>query len=168
MFEEVAVLQTCAHPASNASSTAHLSPSSSYGSVYRHFADNVRASVRTSGVENEGSCTSACATSPLLVDHDRCFRTPKLESATGWSSRASAGFNGVSASSCPHSRQGIRRRTSEFRLPCSSKDVQNGNRHFGTQRHDNVPNASQWSQHRSGARFQTSARSATRSVDTFL
>ena len=35
-----------------------------------------------------------------------------------------------------------------------------------TQRHDNVPNAPQWSQHRSGARFQNSARSAkTRSVE---
>ena len=53
----------------------------------------------------------------------------------------------------------------EFRLFCSSMDVQDCNRHFETQRHDNVPNAPQWSQHRSGARFQNSARSAnTRSV----
>ena len=34
----------------------------------------------------------------------------------------------------------------------------NCTRQFGTQRHDHVANASQWSQHRSGARVQNSAQ----------
>ena len=51
-------------------------------------------------------------------------------------------------------------------LPSSSKHVPHGNRHFWTQRHDSVPNASQWSQHRSGTRSQNTARNAkTRSVE---
>ena len=48
----------------------------------------------------------------------------------------------------------------EFRLPCSSKDVRHSNRFSGAQPHVHVPNASQWGQHRSGARFQYSGRSA--------
>ena len=59
------------------------------------------------------------------------------------------------------------RKNLEFRLPCSSKNIQECNRRFGTQRHDYVPNAPQWSQHRSGARFQDFARSAeTKSVES--
>ena len=52
----------------------------------------------------------------------------------------------------------------EFRLSWCSKNVQEGNRHFGTQRYDFVPNTSQWRQHRSGARFQNSARNAKNEV----
>ena len=51
-----------------------------------------------------------------------------------------------------------------FRLPCSSKIVQDGNQRFGTQRHDPVPNTSQWSQHRSGPGFQNFAKSAKNEV----
>ena len=40
----------------------------------------------------------------------------------------------------------------EKRSPCSSKDVRHSNRRFWTRRHERVPNASQWSWHRSGAR----------------
>ena len=54
-----------------------------------------------------------------------------------------------------------------FRLPCISKIVQDGNR-FGNQRHDHVPNTSQWSKHRSAAGFQNSAKGAkTRSAESF-
>ena len=49
----------------------------------------------------------------------------------------------------------------EVRLPCRSKIVQDSNQRFGTQRLAHVPNTPQWSQHRSGTRFQHSARSAT-------
>ena len=43
----------------------HFSQSSSYGSVHQHFAGNVHASVRASGIDKEGSCQTACATSPM-------------------------------------------------------------------------------------------------------
>ena len=53
----------------------------------------------------------------------------------------------------------------EFQSHCRSEIVQDGNRRFGTQRHAHVSNTSQWSQHRSSARFRNSARRAkTRSV----
>ena len=48
--------------------------SSSYGRVHPHFAGNVHASVRVSGIEKERSCPTACATSPMLVGRDRSFR----------------------------------------------------------------------------------------------
>ena len=47
--------------------TTHPSQSSSYGSVHPHFAGNLHASVRASGIEKERSCLTACATSPVLV-----------------------------------------------------------------------------------------------------
>ena len=54
-----------------------------------------------------------------------------------------------------------RRENLKFRIPHSIKHVQHGNRRFGTQRRDYVPNSSQCRQHRSD-----SARSAkTRSVE---
>ena len=63
----------------------------------------------------------------------------------GRSSWTSAGFN-WSVSSCPAEVRKSGRENLEFRLPCSIKTFQDGNRHFGTQRHDHVPNTSQWSQ----------------------
>ena len=81
MFEGVATAHTCAHPTSNACTslrrycnTTHLSQSSSHGSVHPHFAGNVHSSVRVSGIEIEGSCPTACATSPMSVGRDRSFR----------------------------------------------------------------------------------------------
>ena len=122
----------------------------------------LHASVRASGIEKERSCPTACATSSVWVDRD-----PKLpESAMGRSLWISNGFSG-STSSRPHSKRETWKKISEFRLPCSSKNIQECNRRFGTQRHDDVPNAPQWSQHRSGARFQNFAISAeTRSVES--
>ena len=56
----------------------------------------------------------------------------------------------------------------DFDHPAAAKNVQDCNRHFGTERFDCVPNAPQWSQHRSDARTQNFARNAeTRSVDGF-
>ena len=76
----------------------------------------------------------------------------------GQSSWISAGFNG-SRSSCPALKAGISEEKSGISIPCSSKNCQDCDR----------PNASQWSQHRSGARSQNSARCAkTRSVDNTL
>ena len=46
----------------------------SCGSNRPHFAGNVRASVRVSDIEKEGSCPTACATPPMLIDRDRSFR----------------------------------------------------------------------------------------------
>ena len=166
MFEGAATAHTCAHPTSNACTSlerhcnaTHPSRSSPHGSVRPHFADIVHASVRASGIEKEESCPPACATSPMLVGRDRSFRNWSVHQDKNQRSvgpYGSAGFNG-STSSCPNSGREI-----QFRLPCSSKNVQDCNRHFGTQRHDRVPNASQWSQHRSCARFQNSARNAKR------
>ena len=51
----------------------------------------------------------------------------------------------------------------EFRSPCSRKHIQCCNLHFGTQRYDNVPNAPQWSKHRSVRGFSTLQE--TRSVE---
>ena len=71
--------------------------------------------------------------------------------AMGPSSWTSVGFNG-----------------SRISCPCSSKDVQHSNRFLTAQRHDHAPNASQWGQHRSGARVQNFARSSkTRSMESF-
>ena len=54
--------------------TAHPSQSSPYGSVHPPLAGGVVASVRASGVEEDGSCVTAFATSPMLVGRDRSFR----------------------------------------------------------------------------------------------
>ena len=53
----------------------------------------------------------------------------------------------------------------EFRSPCRSKVVPDSNRRFATQRVDLVPNTLQESQHRSGAGFQHSVRSAKNEVN---
>ena len=80
IFEGVAATHTCAHSTSNACtsvgrqcSTTHPSQSFPYGSIHPHLAGNVHASVRASGAEKEGSCPTACATSPILVGRDRSF-----------------------------------------------------------------------------------------------
>ena len=129
-----------------------------YVSVHPHFAGNVHASVRASGIEKERSCRTACATSPMLVGRDRSFRN--------WSAYQDRNQRWVSLHESALASMGQQalartqgRKNLECRLPCSNKHVQDCNRHFGTQRHDHVPDASQWSQHRSGARFQNSARS---------
>ena len=51
-----------------------LPQSASHGSVHSHLAGDVRASVRASGVEKEGSCATSCDTAPMLVGCDRSFR----------------------------------------------------------------------------------------------
>ena len=56
-----------------ATQLAFLNPSS-YGSVRPHFAGNLHAPVRASGIEKEGSCPTAGATSPVMVSRDRSFR----------------------------------------------------------------------------------------------
>ena len=56
----------------------------------------------------------------------------------------------------------------EFRLLCSSKNVQHSNRFSWSQRHDRVLHTSQWSPQRSGARVLNFARSSkTRSMESF-
>ena len=90
----------------------------------------------------------------------RCL--PRLGSATGLSSWTSAGFNG-STSSCPAEVWTYGKADVEFQLPCSSNILQDGNRRFGTLRHDHVPNTSQWSQHRSGAGFPELGKKKKRS-----
>ena len=142
----LAPAHTCAHP------------TNVYVSVHPHFAGNVHASVRASGIEKERSCRTACATSPMLVGRDRSFRN--------WSAYQDRNQRWVSLHESALASMGQQalartqgRKNLECRLPCSNKHVQDCNRHFGTQRHDHVPDASQWSQHRSGARFQNSARS---------
>ena len=39
-----------------------------------HFANSVHWTVRSSGVEKEGSCPTACAAAPMLVRCRRSFR----------------------------------------------------------------------------------------------
>ena len=71
LTESVAKVHTCAHPTCNAhTSTGRHYPaqSSSCRSVHPHF-------VRASGIEKEKYCPTACATSPMLVDRDRSFRS---------------------------------------------------------------------------------------------
>ena len=178
MFKGAATAHTCAHPTSNAytslgrhCSTTRPSQSSSSGSVHLHFAGNVYASVRASGIDKEGSCSAACAAALMLVGRDRSFRhwsiyqdkRPRWVGPCG-SAVASMGQQSLSpAEVWKYGRSDV-----ECRLPCSSKIVQDGNRRFGTQRHDHVPNMSQWSQHRSGAGVQSSAKGATtRSEECF-
>ena len=102
-----------------------------------------------------------------------CWSVVVAASETGVSTKTgicdgstSTGFNG-STSSCPHSKQEIRWRNSGISITSQQQNMQDCNRHFGTQRYDNVPDAQQWSWHRSGARFQNFARNAkTRSVES--
>ena len=47
---------------------------SPYGSVHPHLAVDVHSPVRVSGIEKEGYCPTAGATSPILVGRDRSFR----------------------------------------------------------------------------------------------
>ena len=168
LFGGVATAHTCAHPTSNAQgrhcNIAHPSQSSSYGSAHPHFAGDVHASVRASGIEKEGYCPTACATFPVLVDRDRSFQN--LSIYQNWiprrvspcvSALASMGQQALSPPKVWISGKA----DLVFRSPCSG-EVQNSKR---PQRHDHVRNMSQWDQHRSGARFQNSSRSAkTRSV----
>ena len=174
MFEGVATAHTCAHPTSNACTslrrhcnTSRPSQASSYGSVHPHLAGNVLESVRASGIEKQRHRLTAGATTPRVGRS--CSQLPKLEylpkqqSAMGQSLCFSAGFNGSRTQGGKSGGQNL-----EFGLPCGSKTVQDCNRHYRKQRYDYVPNAPQWSQHRSGARFQNRATSAeTRSVESF-
>ena len=78
----------------------------------------------------------------------------------GRSSWTSAGFNRATGS-CPHSKAGNpEEKNWKFDHLAAAKDVRRSNWSFRTQRHDNVPNASQWSQHRSGAISSPSLLSA--------
>ena len=118
------------------------------------------------GIEREGYCPTACATSPVLVGRDRNFRN--WSDYQGRNQRWVGPYGSALTSLGQQALALVEVWTSgsadlEFPLPCSSKIVQNSNRRFWTQRHDHVPNTSQWSQHR----FQNSARSArTRSVES--
>ena len=127
--------------------------------------------------------------SELLALRKKDFAPPFVPLATCWSVVIGAFETGVStktevrdgsvfvdqrwlqwsASSCPHSQGRISGRADlEFSLLCSSTNIQDCNRHFGTQRHDHVPNTSQWSQHRPDTGFQNSAKSAkTRAAESF-
>ena len=67
----------------------------SRGSVQPHFAGDVHASVRASDIEEKGSCSTACATSPMLVGRDRRFRNWGIYRSPRWIC-----FNG-STSACP-------------------------------------------------------------------
>ena len=84
--------------------------SSACGSVHPHFAGNLHAYVRASGIE-KGSCPTACATSPMLVGRHRSFRNWSIHHGrsprwVGPHGPASAGFK-RSTCSCPHSRRKI-------------------------------------------------------------
>ena len=61
----------------------------SYGSVHSQLAGDVHASVKASGIEKEGSCPTACATSPMLVGLDRRFRNWSVYQRTGIRSTSS-------------------------------------------------------------------------------
>ena len=78
MFEGVATAHTCAHPTNNAGTSLgnNCSPSrtSPYGSVHPHLARDAHSPVRASGVENDGSCPTACDTAPMLGGGVRSFR----------------------------------------------------------------------------------------------
>ena len=67
----------------------------SRGSVQPHFAGDVHASVRASDMEEKGSSSTACATSPILVGRDRRFRNWGIYRSPRWIC-----FNG-STSACP-------------------------------------------------------------------
>ena len=128
MFGWVATAHACRHSTSNACTSlgrhcnkTHPSPSSSYGSVHPHFDCNLHASVRASGIEKERSCPTARATSPLLVDCAKLECPPKLGSAMSRPLWTSAGFNG-STSSCPHSKQENRWRTSGISITLHPKE----------------------------------------------
>ena len=129
--------------------TTHPSQSSSCGSVHPHVAGNVHASVRASGIEKEGSCPAACATSPMLVGRDRSFRNWSIYQykSPRWVGphKSTLAFMGQQAL-VPAEVWKFGEADPEFPLPCS-KIVQGGNRRFGT-RHDHVAHTSQWSQHR--------------------
>ena len=106
-----------------------------------------------------------CHFSPMLVDRDRSSRSWSVyqDKRQRW-----VGLYGSALASMgqqAHARTQGREsggENLEFRLFCSSMDVQDCKRHFGTQRNDHAPNAPQWSQHRSGARFHNSAKVQTR------
>ena len=80
-FERVVTAHAGAYPTSNAGTgperhcvTAHPSRTSPYDTVHLPFAYDVHAPVRVSGIEEERSCPTASATSPLLVGRNRSFQ----------------------------------------------------------------------------------------------
>ena len=162
-------LTPCVHSTSSASTclgrhckTTRPSQSSSYGSVHLHLAGNVHASVRASGIDNERSCPTACAISPMLVGRDRSFRSwsvyqnrnPQWVSPYG-SALASMGQQ---APARTQGRTYLEDKIWNVEYPAAAKNVPDCNRHFGSQRHDYAPNAPQWSQHRAGARCRDEVR----------
>ena len=115
--------------------------SSSYGSVHPHLDGNVHASVRDSGID-KARCAPALA--PLLP----CWSLVVAASGTRVSTKTGIRDGSVRVDQrwlqwANKLLSGLR--VWNFRLPCSSKNVQDCNRHFGTQRYDYVPNSPQWS-----------------------
>ena len=81
LLERVVTAHAGAYPTSNAGTsperhcvTTHPSRTSPYDTVHPRFAYDVHAPVRVSGIEEEASCPTASATSPLLVGRNRSFR----------------------------------------------------------------------------------------------
>ena len=110
----------------------------------------VHASVRAFGIFPPLVPLLPCWSIVIAAFETECL--PRhLESATGRSSRSNAGFKGQQALA-PAEAWKSGRADLEFRLHCSGEKVET--RLSGTQRHDHVPNTSQWGQHRSGARFR--------------
>ena len=136
--------------------------------VHPHLAGDLRAGVRASGIEKDLFSPIA----PLLP----CWSIVIAASESGVSTKTGV-FDGsvlmdqrllqwVSKLLLLLKCGTIVEIIWNFDCTAAEKNVQNGNRHFGTQWYDYVPNASQFGQHRSGARCQNSARSAkTRSVE---
>ena len=107
-------------------------------SVHPHFAGNLH-SVRASGIEKEGSCPTACATSPMLVD--RGIRDGSVLIDQRWLQWVNKLLPALKAGN--HWNLGQLAAANMF---LSATDT------IGTQQHDYVPNMSQLSQHRSGFR----------------
>ena len=74
--------------------------------VFLHFAKSVHALVGVAGIESEGSCSIACATSPMMFHRDRSFRNGRSCQNRN-SLHGPALFSTGSRSSCPAFRLSV-------------------------------------------------------------
>ena len=159
----MATARACTYPSSNASTclgricnATHPSQSSSCGSVHPHFAGNVHASVRASGMEKESSCPTADATFSLLVGGDCSIRH--------WSvyqnrNQRWVGPDGSALASIQQSPvSALKAGNPEEKIWSFALKQQTCSRLQPTLWDSAVPNAPQWSQHRSSSRFQNSCK----------
>ena len=128
--------------------------SSSCGSAHPLSAGSAHTPIKISGKEKKGSCPIACATSPMLVGRDHSLRNESIYKDRVLRCVIHRGPELVSKSQkalSPAQSVEIWKKSSEI---SSTLD----NQPFKTQRLDEVPNTSQWNQHRSSTSSRLCAR----------